>query len=107
MVKDSKLKYATIRMLNILLLFVFLFLVNLEGAEYVGLYLFYTIYLWLFIILAVVEIRLLIMNKKNLFINHNRLTSDGWFLLIFICSFILIVWNIKLLTMLSKVIFES
>ncbi|MFL1012172.1 hypothetical protein [Flavisericum labens] len=96
MEKDSKLKYPLIRILNILILLLFLFLTNLKGAEHIGLYLFYTIYLWIFIVLGIIEIRFLILNREEI-LKNNSLTINGWFFIFFVCSFILIVCNMIVL----------
>lgn len=61
----DKFKYPIIRISNLFFLIIFLVLTNIEGAEYVGLYFFYTIYLWLFIILSIIEIKLFVLNKKK------------------------------------------
>ncbi|MCR8667455.1 hypothetical protein NO995_07175 [Aestuariibaculum sp. M13] len=87
-------KYPIIRVSNLLSLILFLFFTNTEGAEYVGLYFFYTIYLWLLIVLGIVEINLLKLNKNG----HGDYDSkDKWFFRVFVVSLILIIFTMVLL----------
>lgn len=81
-------------------LIIFLVLTNVEGIEHIGLLFFYTIYLWLFIILAIIELRHFVLNKKEIF--HYVFTIDGKFFILFVCSFILIVCNLELFNMLTR-----
>jgi hypothetical protein len=67
-------------------------LTNIDGLEHLGFYFFFTIYLWVFIILAVIEIKIMVLNKKNSI--KKSLISNNVFSMFFLLSFIFIVYTI-------------